>query len=349
MRVRGVVGVVIVVGCALLSACASEPGTAEPRDWTGSPVYSALRAVPANDDSKFEIGLVDARKLNALNSSAPSPLPTTAPASGLRPQAEYAWTNYAIAGSVCTALETQYVTAPGYRTGPPGDLLSIYYGSVDPGQMLGVCQGDVDLAALKGDQRTVDGVAGYEFNGVWLGRTHGLTYQFGDKVPDTLRTALLASSTEDGTLADDPDVAAVLAANPQAAAIEMGRIFVGIASFKSKSALGDLLSDIESTQGKTLPQPTFGSYGWTQTDGLTGTGTFVTRYGSAADAATAAALLSALWPKLGSAKDTPFAAATTTADGETVVTRLPDVDVTDFNLRNLRVADYPGFGSRRTG
>lgn len=346
MRIRGAIGAVVLLGAAVLSGCASEPGTAVAQDWTASPVYGGLRSIPAGNDSKFEIGLVSASKLNALNAVDKNPKETTAPGTGMRPPSEYAWTNYAISGSVCGMLESQYSTTPGFRTGPPGDMLSVYNGTVDPDQMIGVCQGDVDLTKLKGTAKTVGGVAGYDVNGIWLGSTKELTYQFGDKVSEALRDAVLAGSTGAGTLADDPDVKAVLAANPQAAAIEMGRIFVGISSFRSKSPLGDLLAAAQTAQGKTLPQPTFGGYGWTSTDGLKGTGTFVTRYASTADATTAAALLSALWPK---ATDTPFTAATTTSENETVITRLPNVTVTDFNLRNLRIADYPGYGSKKAG
>jgi hypothetical protein len=345
MRIRGAIGAVILIAGAALAACSSgQRGDPVAQDWTVSPVYGALRSIPATAASKFEIGLVSASRLNALDADAPTPKATTAPRSGLRPPSENAWINYAIAGSVCTLLESTYDAAAGYRTGPPGDMLSIYYGSVDTGQTLGVCQGDTDPTELEGKQQKIGAVDGYDLKGIWLGRHNGLTFQFGDKIPDDLRSAILSGTAAGGSLADDPEVRAVLDATPQAAAVEMGRIFVGIASFRSSSPLHKALDAVTATQDKALPDPTFGGYGWTSTSGLTGTGTFVTRYGSATDASTAAALLTAVWPK---ATGTPFADASTTSDAETVVTRVPNVKVTDFNLRNLRVADYPGYGGKR--
>lgn len=345
MRTRRAIVAVALIGCAALSACSSgQKGSAVAQDWTASPVYGALRSIPATADAKLEIGLVSAGRLNALDADSPEPKATTAPQSGLRPPSEYAWTNYAIAGSVCTLIESSYGDAAGYRTGPPGDMLSIYHGSLDTDQMLGVCQGDTDPAKLKGKPQKIGAVDGFDVKSVWLGRANNLTYQFGAQIPDDLRSAVLSSTAADGSLADDADVRAVLDANPQAAAVEMGRIFVGIASLRSTSPVKKALAAVVATQGKTLPDPVFGGYGWNSTDGLTGTGTFVTRYGSAADAATAATLLSAVWPKV---SDGPFATATTTADGQTVATTVPTVKVTDFNLRNLGVADYPGFSGKR--
>jgi hypothetical protein len=349
MRSRGAVLVFVAALLVGAAGCSAQPGTAVPRDWTGSPVYASLKALPATTDSLFEIGLVDARKLNALDQYAEKPKSTTAPASGLRPPSDYAWTNYSIAGSACALLETSYqALPPGYRAGPPGDLLTVYNGKPTPDTTVGVCHGEVNLDVLgkAAKPRSIGGVAGVDFNGLWIGQTRDLTFQLGPKVDPSVTPGLLAGASVTTSLADDPGVTAVLAANPQAAMIEMGTIFVGLAGLGSSSkALRQLVTDAAAAQGTTLPNPVFGGYGWTPGTGLTGTATFVTRYSVDQQATTAGALLSATWPK---ATGTPFAGATTTVTGSVVITRLADAKVDLFNLRTMRLADYPGYGAKNS-
>lgn len=317
-----------------------------PRDWTSSPVYASLKAMPATQDSLFEIGLVDARKLNAIDQYADKPKSTTTPASGLRPQSEYAWINYSIAGSACTLFESLYQARPGYRTGPPGDLLTIYTDKTKSDATVAVCQGTVNLGVLGNNAkpRSIAGVAGVDVSGLWAGQTRDLTFQVGAKVDESVTTGLLAGAPVATSLADDPGVTAVLAANPQAAMVEMGTIFVGLAGFGSSSkTLRQLVTDAAAAQGTAMPDPIFGGYGWTPGTGLTGTATFVTRYSSDQQATTAGAVLSAALPK---AAGTPFAGASTTVTGSVVITRLSNAKVDLFNLRTMRLADYPGYGGK---
>ncbi len=227
MRTRWIVGAML-VAVTVLASCSGQGGTAVAQDWTGSPVYSALRSVPASSDTKFEIGFVNPAGLNNLNRSAPSPRPSTAIQSGRLPESEYSWTNYAIATPVCEQLETQ-TFARGFRTGPAGDMLTIYTAGYSPAAAIGVCAGEVDLSVFRGKPSTLDTIAGYELGQVWAGRSGGLMYQIGSKIPTAVRSAVLTRAASTASLAEDADVAAVLAANPHAAAVEMGTVFLGLA------------------------------------------------------------------------------------------------------------------------
>lgn len=115
-------------------------------------------------------------------------------------------------------------------------MLSEYNGSPDPAEMIGVNQGDVDLAALKCKAGSLAGIAGFELSGTWFGEHNDLTYQFGDKAPESLTTAILNRGRGAGTLADDPVIRAVLEPDPQAAVIGMGTIFAGLGSIWLKAA-----------------------------------------------------------------------------------------------------------------
>ena len=345
MRARGIVGAMLVAG-TVLAGCSGQGGTAVAQDWTGSPVYATLRSVPANNDTKFEIGLVNPARLNNLDRSAPSPLPTTALASGLRPESETAWSRYAIATPACEQTEMR-TFARGFHTGPAGDMLTINAAGYSADAAIGVCAGEIDLSVLRGKPATFDNIAGYQLGSVWAGRSGGLMYQIGSKVPTAVRTAVLTRAAGTASLAEDPDVAAVLAANPQAAAIEMGTVFLATPpGHETGSPLPKIRAAVEASQGKQLPAQTFGGYAWTWTGGFAGTATFVTRYRNDTDAATAASVLTAIWPQAG---QTQFTGASTTTEGATVITRVPDTDPTTFNLLNLRVLSYPGFGSKPGG
>lgn len=324
------------------AGCASIPGTPVARDWTGSPVFAALRSVPSTAESRYEIGFVDTRALNTAAAAGGRMLPTTAPRTGLRPQSEYGWTNLSIGGSVCGFAEAQAATPAGFRTGPPGDLLTIYTDGNDLTGSIGVCQGEVDPTELpNGEPATVAGVSGVSIGQVWMGQQRDLLFQLGTKVPADLQQALLAGTATESSLAEDPAVLAVLAANPRAAAVEMGTVFLGLGRMAGNR--GDLYELLQAS-GASLPTPTFAGYGWTPTSGIIGTGTFVTVYASEAEATTAAATLTGLWPR---ADTSVFSTAVTTSEGTTVVTRVPGVDARDFNFRTLRLAEYPGYGTRR--
>ncbi len=50
----------------------------------------------------------------------------------------------------------------GFRTGPAGDMLTIYTAGYSPAAAIGVCAGDVDLSVFKGKPATLDPIAGHE-------------------------------------------------------------------------------------------------------------------------------------------------------------------------------------------
>ena len=62
-----------------------------------------------------------------------------------------------------------------------------------------------------------------------------------------------------------------------------------------------------------------------------------------AEAGTAGSVLTDTWPRL-DISDGPLAAATTAVSGTAVVTEVTDVPPDEFDLRTLRLADYPGWG-----
>ncbi len=79
-------------------------------------------------------------------------------------------------------------------------------------------------------------------------------YQIGSKIPTAVRSAVLTRAASTASLAQDADVAAVLAANPHAAAIEMGTVFRGLAAGPATSnALDKIRAAVEISLGKQLP------------------------------------------------------------------------------------------------
>lgn len=338
-------GIALVFAAGMSAACSTSPGEAVPADWTSSPVFSGLESIPADSSSKFEISLVNTRALNRIDRFSEDPKSTESPGEGLRPPAEFAWINYAIVGSVCDAAVNRGSSAasPGYYTGPSGDMLSVYLKDVELTGAIAVCQNSVDLSKLQqAKPRTVGDTSGFTVgDAVWMGQRNDLTYVFGADVSEALQKATLAQDTGDGVLARDPQVRAVLDANPRAAAVEMGTIFTRFGGF-GKKPLAEEVAAAEQRTGADLPPAEFGGYGWTPAaDALPGTGVFVTCYASEAEASSTAKILTSVWPEAGD--DSPFRRATTTVSGTAVITTVPDIHPRDFNLRTLRLAEYPAY------
>ena len=339
-----------VLATAVLTGCsAGESGAPQRADWSTASVYPALRSIPADEKALWDISLVDPGALNRLNQFADRPLPSTAVTSGGRPPAESTWTRASLSGSGCAFLDGLQRPQSAVRTGPPGPMLSVYFGKPSPAALLAVCAGDVDTARLGdvvGDDAAPtarSGVDGYGDDTIWVGHRDSLTYLVGSDVPAATADAVLTGTpVASGSLADDPGVQAVLAATPRAAVIEMGTVLTGMNRDGpgASKQLDALVADVETTTGKQLPAPIFGGYGWTPGADANGTGTFVTCYASVTEAADAAAVLTAVWPK---APDSAFATAVTAASDRVVRTDVPGVESNEFDLRTLRLLSYPGF------
>ena len=348
------------LGCVLLlsmssTACANTAGTATSATWESSAAFQVLGSIAATADSRFSVSLVDVTVLNLVDRAAEQPLSPTAEAPSDRPPAESAWSRYALSAASCTGLVESglFSSGPPVRTGPLDETGNVGFGDFDAPALLSVCQGPIDPAQLPGvledgwTPQTVAGVPGMATEQFWVGyQPDGpRTTMVGDDVPTATADAVLTSRTVPDSLAADPGVLAVLAAAPRAATIEMGTFLLGLGSV----ATGDdevraaVVAAQDQVGGK-LPVPTFAGFGWTPGAGLDGTATFVTTYASEAEAGTAGAVLTDSWPRL-DASDGPLAAASTLVTGAVVVTEVSDVPPDEFDLRTLRLADYPGWGA----
>ena len=347
------------LGCLILlgvstSACANTGGTAASATWESSAAFRVLGSIAATADSRFSISLVDVTVLNLLDRSAEQPLSTTAEAPSERPAAESAWSRYALSAASCTGVVESglFSSGPPVRTGPLDETVNVGFGDFDAPALLSVCQGPIDPAQLPGvledgwTPQTVAGVDGMATEQFWVGYQPSgpRTTMVGDDVPAAAADAVLTGSDVPDSLAADPGVRAVVAAAPRAATIEMGTFLLGLGSVATKD--DEVRAAIQAAQdrvGGTLPAPTFAGFGWTPGTGLDGTATFVTTYGSEAEAGTAGSVLTDTWPRL-DVTDGPLAAATTAVTGTAVITQVTDVPPDEFDLRTLRLADYPGWG-----
>ena len=348
------------LGCLILlgmssTACANTGGTATAATWESSAAFGVLGSIAATADSRFSVSLVDVTVLNLVDRAAEQPLSTTAEAPSDRPPAESAWSRYALSAASCTGLveSAPFSSSSPVRTGPLEETVNVGFGDFDAPALLSVCQGPIDPAQLSSvledgwTPQTVAGVPGMATEQFWVGYQAGgpRTTMIGDDVPAATADAVLTGTSVPDSLAADPGVRAVVAAAPRAATIEMGTFLLGFGSVAT--ADDEVLAAIGAAQekvGGTLPAPTFAGFGWTPGVGLDGTATFVTTYGSEAEAGSAAAVLADTWPRLHTS-DGPLAAATTSATGTVVVTEVADVPPDEFDLRTLRLADYPGWGA----
>lgn len=344
-RASTLAGLLVVV--AVASACsATVSGTTSAPDWTSSAAWGLLRSIPADDGSRTEIGFVDTAALNAVDGAAATPKPTTAPESGRLPQSAYAWTSYTIGGSLCSFLDGQFGTRPGFRRTPFGDLVTVFGGrSGQPAAAIARCEGRVDPSQLGTAVATTSaaGTTGSVVGPLAIFGSGDVQTLVGQDVPASTRDAVVGGSPVPNSLADDPLVLQVVRAAPRAAALELGTVLVSLPQLSGSKAVDPALEEAVAEKGA-LPAAVFGGYGFVPGSGFTGTGLFITVYADEQQATTAADVLSAVWPGVG---DHPFRTATTTRQGTTVVTTVPEVDPREFNLRTLRLAAYPGF--RRQG
>ena len=131
----------------------------------------------------------------------------------------------------------------------------------------------------------------------WIGYRPSDQHRFylGTLVPKTTQEAVVNKTAVSGSLADDPDVRAVLAIAGTSPSVIMGNELLAGSDFQQKRQQQEI-SAAASQAGQTWPTATFAGYAWTPTAGAKGTAQFITLYASHQEAAAAAAVLNKIWP-----------------------------------------------------
>lgn len=365
-------GPVAALALLVLAAGCSDPvsGTAEQgaavQVGTPPPIIGALASpmldrLPANGSSLRDIALVDPVALTQV--ALRRDYPADKPSGSDRPKSETAWLDQVGVANPCgTALDAP---SRGLRTGKPGSSSSLVLvaeksdadtSSTEKSGTLALCGGALaDPAKLlstdaRGDTvapQTMGGVAGSTVSGVWIGvdAAQSVTYVAdGKDIPPDLVQAAISGPAVEPSLAKDARIRAVLDAAPHAAMAEMGTGLVAGSRSSAPAAVRTAFEQAVAQGGYQQPPiPEFGGYAWTPGSRITGTATFVTRYGSAQEAATAGAIITDVWSRLGVSK---FSGAVTTQHDVTVVTTLADVGPTEFKVQNGLLPEYPGFLAR---
>ncbi|WP_229674535.1 hypothetical protein [Nakamurella endophytica] len=338
------------------------PGSAAPAGWDTAAVTGVLRSVPATAATRTEIGLVNAAVLNALDASSTRPLTSTAPSSQGRPPSDSAWTRYALYVPLCAGVVDGLLrpaVGPAARSAPFGSMVTLAWSDPPrPVTTVSVCAGGaVDAARLRArlgsdvEDLDVEGITGYRAEPGWIGvdRSRDEVVVVGSAVPDDVRSRVVGGRTTSGSLADDPDVRAVLEPLADAATLLMGTELVRLGGFPQRGAAAapaEALAAVVRERGAAYPRPVFAGFGWRPTSGLQGATRFVTVHGSEAEARTAAELLTASWSRLGATEPRRLGGAATTVRGRSVVTEVAGVPPEAFSIRTLTVAQYPGWGPR---
>lgn len=350
-----VAAVVLMAGCSDPVVGVPSPSPAGPTVAAadgGGAVVPVLQRLPATAATKTSIILIDGAALNTI--AQRSGYADQQQDSGGRAKSETAWLDIVAVDNPCgTKLDA---TSGSLRSGAPGDSLSIELGADEKSGYLAVCHGMVDPAKLADSKlrggtvtdRSVGSIKGYAVNGDWIGSSaDGSTAYLTetDTPADLAQQAITGPALPEGSLAQDPGVRAVLDAAPHAAMIQMGTKLVASASYSAPQQVQAAFQQAVAQGGfQEAPVPEFGGYSWTPDGRLTGTAAFVTRYGSAEEAATAASIFSDVWKRLGVSK---FDGAITEQNGPTVITRLAGVGPKTFAIQSGAMGEYPGFLARK--
>lgn len=345
--------VAILGSLALLSGCASGvPGTAAIAGWTSSPAAAVLGPVLAGPNTKWEIYLVNPPALNALDTFGTRPLATTG--NGSRPApSDAAFVRYSMTTFPCyypAGYPRREEGAEALPNGAPRVLVSIAF-APEPGaeDLLSVCVGPRRSVGPNPSTRSrsaVASVTGYPNDAGWVGFRAGDEHRFaiGKAVPAASAEAVVAGSRVAGSLLDDPQVKAVLQHSVGSATLLMGTELLTLSGrARAASRVSDAVSAAQSSTGRVLPDAEFSAYAWVPGRTLAGTARFITTYASNAEAQQAAPVIKAAVAAL---TTTHFAGSTTEATEKVVVTTVPNTRPDAFDLRNLRLLEYPGYLTR---
>ena len=358
MRFRQTVSVATasVVGLVLAGCSTKQAGAPVAAGWSSGSAHDVLAAIPADSTTKTEIYLASPVALAQSMAAADTTRITSSTSTSSTRSASanlYRWTSAAQIVAPCLANAQFPDDGPdAVPAEVPSTTVSVVFSAkYVRGQYLSVCVGartrPQDASTPTSPPATspsaIVGVTGGPQTGdpsSWVGyrETDKHRFYFGDRVPQSAREAVIGKKTASPSLADDPDVQAILSAVGPSPSVFMGTELLDI---HSDAKVGDAVQKAAQAAGKTWPTAVFAGYAWTPTALGKGTAQFVTVYPSAAEASDAAAILEKVWP----ASSSRFSTAHTVATDRAVISRVDSVGPLTYSLQQFTLPAYPGFWS----